>query len=185
MAIELSPSITLFLREDWGARKPEQKRLVFQGWDADEAFLHHTADRPRYEDLEDQKRVMRGYQDFHMDVRGWADLAYHFVVFEGFETQAGTEIPPRVFQGRERQYVPAAQERHNTGTLAVCVVGNYERDFFHESTRYAIEVLLNRYDSLRTLGAHRDVVNTTCPGKNAVAQIQRIADVCGLKRYEP
>lgn len=183
MPIELSPTITLYLRDDWAARRPADD-MASQGWDAHEAFLHHTADSPKYRDLDDQKRLMRGYQDFHMDTRKWSDIAYHFVVFEGFTTAAGTEIPARVFQGRERCYVPAAQEGHNRGTLAVCIVGNYEQDFLHANTRYAVEVLLNRYDDLRTLGGHRDVFGTSCPGRNVMRYLPRIAEVCGLRVYE-
>lgn len=180
--IELTESISLFTREDWGARRP--RPMTEQGWNAHEAFIHHTADTYKgLDSLAEQKARMRGYQAFHMDVRGWADIAYHFVVFPPFVTSEGTEISARVFQGRERNYVPAAQEGHNRGTLAVCVVGDYESEFLHRNTIYALEVLLARYDALRTLGGHRDVVSTSCPGDKLYAEVGRIADAVGLRRY--
>jgi len=183
VAIELTDSITLFLREDWGARTP-RCTLNEQGWNAHEAFLHHTADSYiGLDSLDEQKARMRSYQRLHMDTNGWCDIGYHFVVFPPFETVAGTDIPARGFQGRERNKVPAAPEGHNRGTLAVAVVGNYQTDFLHRNTIYALEVLLNRYDALRTLGGHRDVVSTNCPGGKLYAEIPHIADICGLKVY--
>lgn len=183
MAIHLTDSITLYVREDWSARPP--RGLIEQGWNAREVFIHHTADRPRPNTLEEQFRQMRAYQNFHMDVRGWNDLAYHFIVMQPFRSDGGADIPARIFQGRPRNMIPAAQEHHNTGTLAVCVMGDFSpgKDTLHRNTRFAIEVLLNQYDKLRVLGGHRQVVGTSCPGDQLYRELGKIADVCGLKRY--
>lgn len=186
MSVELSESITLYLREEWGARRA-RPGTAEQGWNAREAFIHHTADSYRgLDSFEEQCARMRAYQDLHMNLsdprHGWNDIGYHFVVFPPFQHR-GEEIPARVFQGRDRNLVPAAQLGHNEGTLAVCVVGNYESDFLHRNTIFALEVLLTRYDKLRYLGGHRDVVSTSCPGDRLYSELSRIAKVAGLKRY--
>ena len=159
-----------------------------QGWNAHEVFIHHTDDTATWLDsLEDQKRRMRAYQDFHMNTRGWSDIGYHAVVFPEFTTSAGTRVPARIFQGRERNYVPAAQQGHNTGTLAVCGVGAGDARF-KRNQRYAIEVYLNWLKEqgapLRTVGGHRDVTATQCPGDGVYRQdIPIIADATNLRRY--
>lgn len=164
--IKITDSISLYEREDWKARP--WRDFTNQGWDASEVFIHHTADEASGTDsIEDQKARMRGYQNYHMDVKGWDDIGYHYVVFPPFETNAGTDISARVFSGRPRNHVPAAQEGHNNDTLAIAVVRGGDRTMY-SNQRYAVEALINwikgRGASLRTLGGHRDASSTTCPG---------------------
>jgi hypothetical protein len=164
--IKLTDSISLYEREDWKARS--WRDFTSQGWDASEVFIHHTADEAAGTDsIDDQKARMRGYQNFHMDVRGWDDIAYHYIVFPPFETNAGTEIPARIFAGRPRNHVPAAQENHNRGTLAIAVVRGGDR-VMYQNQRYAVGVLINwlkdKGAPLQTLGGHRDASSTECPG---------------------
>lgn len=166
MSIKLTDSITLFDRDDWRARP--WRDWTNHGWDASEVFIHHTADEASGTDsLGDQKARMRGYQNYHMDVNGWSDIGYHYIVFPPFETDAGTDIPARIFQGRPRNHVPAAQQGHNTDTLAIAVVRGGDRRMYRNQ-RYAVEVLINwikdRGAPLQTLGGHRDVTSTSCPG---------------------
>lgn len=189
MATKLTDSITLYDREDWGAAQPRD--MTEQGWDAHEVFLHHTSDTAAgLFSLGEQCARMRYYQRLHMGAEGheaWADIGYHFVAFPPFVTPAGTEVPARLFQGRERHFVPAAQEGHNRGTLAVCVVGNYQKQVVPRNVIYAVEVLLkdlmSRGAPLKTLGGHKDVVSTECPGRNLYSEVTRIAAVCGLRPY--
>ena len=166
MSEKLTDSITYYDRSDWNARA--WKDFTDQGWDAGEVFIHHTADTATYIDsFEDQVKRMQSYQDYHMNVKGWDDIGYHAVVFPEFTTAAGTDVPARIFGGRPRNHVPAAQENHNHGTLAVAVVaaGDYH---MKRNQRYAVEVYLNHLlkagAPLKTLGGHRDVTSTSCPG---------------------
>lgn len=165
MSVKLTDNITFFEREDWGARP--WRDFIDQGWDAHEVFIHHTADSAAgINSLSEQKARMRVYQNFHMDTRGWSDIAYHAIVFPEF-TAGDNEISARIFQGRPRNHIPAAQEGHNTGTLAIAVVaaGNARMT---RNSRYAIEVYLNYLKDkgapLKTLGGHRDASSTECPG---------------------
>lgn len=183
---KLTNNISLYSREDWGARTPGD--MTEQGWNAREVFIHHTDDTATWLDsLDDQKARMRGYQNFHMNVRGWSDIGYHAVVFPEFTTHSGTEIPARIFQGRDRNYVPAAQEGHNRGTLAVAVVGAGDSRMLRNQ-RYAVEVYLNWLKEegapLRTLGGHRDVTSTSCPGNGIYTKdLPILRDATNLERY--
>lgn len=184
--IKLTESISLYGRDDWDARS--WRTYTDQGWNAHEVFIHHTADEASGTDsLSDQKARMRGYQNFHMDVRGWSDIAYHYIVFPPFETDAGTDIPARIFVGRPRNHVPAAQEGHNTDTLAIAVVRGGDRQMY-QNQRYAVEVLINwlkdRGAPLRELGGHRDASSTECPGDGIyVNDLPVIRDATNLNKY--
>lgn len=186
MSVQITDSITLFERDDWNARK--WRDFVDQGWDADEVFLHHTDDTAAgLNTLDEQKARMRVYQDFHMDTRGWDDIAYHIVVFPEFTTSSGTDIPARLFQGRPRDHVPAAQENHNSDTLAIAFVGAGNARTTRNA-RYAVEAYLNwlkdRGVPLKTLGGHRDVTATACPGNGIYSQdLPIIRSATGLREF--
>jgi hypothetical protein len=186
MSETLTDSITFYSRDDWNAR--DWRDWSDQGWDAHEVFIHHTDDEASgIDSFDEQVNRMKAYQNFHMDDRGWDDIGYHAVVFPPFKTSAGTEIPARIFQGRPRNHVPAAQAGHNSGTLAIAVVRGGDRRMF-QNQRYAIEVYLNHLvdagSPLRTLGGHRDVTSTSCPGNGIYSQdLPILQDATNLKAY--
>lgn len=181
MSVSITPKVTLFEREEWGYRTAGP--LVTQGWNAHEVFVHHTDDTAAGIDtLTEQKARMRSYQNFHIDGRGWNAIGYHYVVFPEFGS-----VYARIFEGRPRDRVPAAQEGHNTGTLAVCVVGAGDARM-DDSQRYAVEQLLKWLKDdgapLRTLGGHRDVTATSCPGDGIYAKdLPIIRSATDLRRY--
>lgn len=187
MPLRLTPSITLYTRIDWGARTPTKH--MGGNFPIEEAFLHHSTDRlaEHADTLAEQKAIARAIQRFHMDTRGWADIGYHFLVFQPY----GHRKYARIFQGRLLHNTPAAQLNYNRHTLAVCVIGNFDRDdALKENTRHAIRVLLNHVDDgtaidLATLGGHRDVTATDCPGDTLYRAIPTIAKAAGLKVYKP
>src|SRR5215213_9146051 len=140
MPEHLTDTITWYAREDWGAR--DWRGFADQGWDAHEVFVHHTDDTATWLDsFQDQCARMHGYQDYHMDVKGWDDIGYHAVVFPDFKAGDGSTIPARVFQGRPRDHVPAAQLNHNTGTLAIAVVAAADARMTRNQ-RYAVGVYI-------------------------------------------
>ena len=67
----------------------------------------------------------------------------------------------------------------------VCVVG----DFRYEDVKNATITCLRQVareahaHGVKTLGGHRDVVATACPGDHLYAQLDRIAKGSGLVRY--
>ena len=177
-----SETIRVYSRKDWGARAP--RPMTDQPGAPREAFLHHS-DGDRAESLRTlnaQKQRLRGIQAFHMDERGWSDVAYHFVLFQPY----GNLKYARIFEARDWRKVPAAQLGRNSGTLAVCVVGDFTSDVLKRNTRYAIELLLTTHPAgaqLRTLGGHRDVGATTCPGDGVYRWLPKIAEVVGLSLF--
>ena len=81
--------MNIISRQEWGARPPKAVTLEPA---VVELFLHHsvgegTTDADHDGDMGDD--YMRAMQNFHMDGRGWSDIAYNFigcphgVVYEG------------------------------------------------------------------------------------------------------
>lgn len=167
----------VYLRNTWGARDPHP---MTGGNVPHECFIHHSENEDAHGvvSLASQKRAVKAIQDFHMDGRGWSDIAYHYIVFQDFRGDGG-----RVFQGRDYHYVPAAQLNHNTNTLAICIYGDGRRDDMRPHTRYLIERLLKRFPNVSRVGGHRDVVSTECPGDKFYGSIPRIAKAAGIHLY--
>nr|XP_054755599.1 peptidoglycan-recognition protein LB-like [Lytechinus pictus] len=67
-------------REEWGARLAKDRSDM--ATPVPFVILHHTY-MPECFTFDECCKMMRSIQDFHMDVRGWDDIAYSFLVGEG------------------------------------------------------------------------------------------------------
>lgn len=186
---QLTPSVRVLERHDWHARQP---RAVTIQQAPHQAFIHHGAETDRearsVTRLDLAEQAMREIQDFHMDdpAHRWSDIAYHYVVFQ--DHGAGTLLA----EGRLVRHVPAAQLNHNTGTLAVCVFGTIDADDqLQDHTVYAITQLLAKaaaaktgVTALLTVGGHRDVTQTSCPGDMLYRALPRIAKGAHLELFK-
>ena len=177
--------IKIYTRARWGARPP---RSLSQDGPKLEAFLHHSAGTfsgpaEAIDTGAEQKEVMRRIQNYHMDVNGWSDIGYHFVVFQPY----GRLRLARIFQGRPVTAIPAAQLGHNSGTIAICVVDGLKGNKLRLSTKFQIIRLLRKLKkknpTLRVLGGHFNVTSTSCPGPYIKPAIPSIAARAGLKVY--
>lgn len=164
-------------RSSWNAASPKT-------WDIDRAngrwtriTVHHTAMLAR--NLRGVSASTAGYaiaqiQSQHMDVNGWADLGYHFMI----------DPDGRVWEGRSLTYVGAHASRdpntganHNLGNIGVCLLGNFEQEDPSSAALASLESLL---DGLRQkFGiAHREVYGhthfkaTDCPGQRLLPWVQ-------------
>lgn len=159
-------------RKSWRARDPRPGMARQADSIITEFFLHHPADPHNLSHLDtdgEQDAFMRGVQNFHMDdpQHHWNDIGYAFVVFQD----------GRVYRGRGRGHVPAAQLDHNTGTIAVlCAVGNGEAPT--PAMVRGLGALKDEMDKrvgrdLR-VRAHGDVTPTECPGPQVRAIIPQL-----------
>lgn len=144
-----------------------------------EAFLHHSTDPDglTYNTKSEQVAKIDAIDTFHRRDRGWAMTGYHWIVFQ----RTGTRNAARGFAVRPALYVPAAQANHNTRTLAICVIGDGEREQIFNDTIHCVARIIRMYSNIRTVGGHRDVVGTTCPGKNFYRALPAIAHEAGVK----
>ena len=149
-------------REEWGARKPRRKHNI--PVPTRELWQHHTVGDYR------GAAGIRAIQDFHMDGRGWSDIAYSFVI---------DRRTLKVYEGRGFGVAGGHTKGHNTISHAICVTGNF--DLYQptdELLRKIAELIRYGYKlgkwPLKLTGGHRDVGNTACPGKYLYLAIPKI-----------
>jgi len=160
--------VRIISRRQWGAAKPKD-RTYQDARSVRELFLHYS-ESPSASALEAQKRIMRDLQAFHMGPeRGWSDIAYNYLVFNGTR--------PRVFYGRGARVVPAAQLNHNTGTVAVCVVMRADEKLTWQTKLQLRRFIwhLRRKVICRNVPVrpHSAVTETSCPGDQLRAFIKK------------
>jgi len=162
-------TVDIIARADWGARLPRHRYHI--DTPTPELWLHHTAGNHR------GANGMRAIQAFHMDTRGWSDIAYSFVV---------DRISLNVYEGRGAGIAGGHTRGHNRTSHAICVMGNFE-DLIPQTD--LLELLAELVDHGHTqgwwpaqfTGGHRDVASTACPGRNLYAQIPVINQWIDLK----
>ena len=162
----------------WGARKP--KSITPMKTPVSEVWCHHSAgvsppDLPQAkDDIEKQgeRSTMRGIKNFHLDGRGWVDIAYNFVIMPS----------GRVYRGRGWTRQGAHTEGHNDHSVATCFAGNFEiekpTDKAIKSARQLVArgKQLKRLTSTVRVGGHRDAsgAQTACPGKHLYQRLGEI-----------
>ena len=148
----------LITRAQWGARPPRSRPPEdFTGatahWEGPHMGTFPHASCPA---------KVRGIQAFHMDARGWSDIAYNAVVCpHGY-----------VFEGRGRGVRSAANGTNvgNDADGAVCYLGG-EGDPFTPEGAAAMADALHWLSPGGQRHAHRDWKPTTCPGDTIAAWV--------------
>lgn len=153
--------INLVTRRDWGARQP---KYVNRGSLNDISTCHWNGPTITVygKTIWDHSRcpvLVRGIQDFHMDGRGWSDIAYNFVECpHGF-----------TFEGRGLNVINGANgtnEGNRTSHAVMCLAGennpfpDVEKMGFRECVMY----IANNTAAPEGCKGHRDHKSTACPG---------------------
>jgi len=152
----------IITRDVWAARKPTSVKHV--PVPVRETWLHHSASGQH------GAQGVRDIQAYHMDRRGWSDIAYSFVVDDH------PDGPVRIFEGRGWGVAGAHTAGHNTVSHGFCVAGNFEVRRPSTAALEAVAWLLRRQHRLgfgpqALSGGHRDVAATACPGRFLYEQI--------------
>lgn len=170
-------ALRIYSRQEWGA-KPPTRRMTRQT-SPSEAFIHYSASTgaSKLNSFAKQSAAVRAIQDYHQG-QEWADVGYHYIVCQPYFPLRRA----RVFRCRNTMYTPAAQAGHNTGTIAICVIADGSNEL-KRNTRYAIEQLLRYHGSVKSVGGHRDVVSTSCPGDKIYRALPIVARAAGKKLY--
>lgn len=156
--------MNIITRADWGARPARHANRI--DTPTPELWLHHTAGNHR------GANGMRAIQAFHMDSRGWSDIAYSFVV---------DRISLDVYEGRGAGIAGGHTRGHNRVSHAICVMGNFEHLIPQDDLLELLAELVAHGHSQgwwpdQFTGGHRDAsgANTACPGRNLYAHIPHI-----------
>lgn len=162
------PGMNLVTRKQWGAVKPRDITLLPKNA-VDTIVYHYTAaDADVQTDHRNCTARVRGVQRFHMETRGWNDIAYSFLPCKhGF-----------VFEGRGYQAQTAATGNDNDHTLAVCFLGGDKAnrdDVTNEGRRAEVEItqaIESFYKRRLKYRGHRDFMSTSCPGDELYSYVR-------------
>lgn len=107
--------------------------------------------------------TVKSFANYHMQVRGWKAIGYHFVI----------DTKGVIWAGRKMSVIGShAGSAGNPGSIGVCLVGNFEAgDKPTEAQKKALAALHvalhDRYYGSAALKIrfHREFMNTGCPGK--------------------
>ena len=112
--------------------------------------LHHTATR---------QATVDSIHRHHRDVNGWLGFGYHFFINRG----------GNVFNGRPLNSEGAHTLGYNHTSIGVCFEGDFESmHMTQEQVDAGIELvryIRNLYPETR-IARHKDLNNSSCPGKN-------------------
>lgn len=184
--VDHPPIIT---REEWGARAVNheaEEEFGFYSLDNPEGWREYDTDlREAYQTVVvhhsslyeiDDDTTMREIQNLHLDERGWADIAYHF----------GVGLTGKVYEGRKMSARGTHTELHNTGSLGICLFGNFEEISPTQTQLDNTQALVNWLAirlRLTHLAAHREFNDTTvCPGANLYPVLDKMAERAFLQR---
>lgn len=154
--------IEIIDRQGWGARAPRRRSTI--PVPTPELWLHHTAGNHA------GAAGMRSIQNFHMDIRGWSDIAYSFVI---------DRTTLDVFHARGAGVLGGHTFGRNSISHAICVMGNFDNTSVSNALVDRVAELVKHgheqgwWPSMLT-GGHRDVRATSCPGDNLYSQIDEI-----------
>lgn len=138
---------TIVSRSEWGARPRKWLTPISR---SQGMFVHHTVTG------EGGAETVRAVQNYHMDVKGWSDIAYSWLV-----TADGT-----IYEGRGWGVQGGHTEGYNSVSHAVSYVGNGDQNVT-EAARASMNWVIaehNRRYGNGFVQNHNDVDNTGCPG---------------------
>lgn len=179
-------AMKLVSRAEWKARPPK-KRLVKElntettgHW---EGPLITVFGKPEW-DHQSCASLIRGIQNFHMDTRGWDDIAYNFV-----------ECPHGyTFEGRGLDVISAANGTNvgNQNSHAVCFLAGEGNPFKMEEKvgfKEAVKYIAEKTGAPNSARGHRDWKSTACPGNERydwiLARMPVDAEVPWPPAYKP
>lgn len=131
--------------------------------------IHHSG---FYED--DGLSTLAEIQRVHRNDRGWADVGYHFMI-----DKDGT-----IYEGRDITVRGVHVEGYNTGSLGVCMLGDFRFEapsLAQLNATYALNDWLVFRLGVTHLAGHQQFNDwTVCPGTFVISQLEDIANRAGL-----
>lgn len=168
-------------REDWGARPPARPYVTFPDSKYVGMEAHHTVGQGGVPAAQGAREV----QNFHLDVKGWTDIFYAFLIH-----QDGTLVEGRGWnkaQGTENTWDPDGSGPIPKGYLMpVVFLGNYESgqsglppalqltDAQVETWHALRAFLLAKNPQATGVRYHKMRSGTACPGNNVIDNFYKL-----------
>lgn len=175
-SLTATTSTLLLCRDAWGARPARSggKRHTIT-----RMTLHHEA--VALGENRNAPSHLRQDQRYHQDQHGWIDIAYH----------VGVDRNGNIYELRSTEIAgDTATDYDTTGHFLVLCEGDFDQEAVPEAqlqgaARAFAWAAQNFHVSSDTLAGHRDLAQTSCPGRNLYAHLssgdlkRRIDDLLG------
>ena len=158
-----------FVRSEWCPTGNCKEHPNPSFTDVTHLVVHHSAGT---NESDDWPAVVRSIWDYHVNGRGWSDIGYNWLV----------DPEGKIYEGRSNDAIGAHFCGTNTGTIGVCMLGNFTEVSPKPEAIATLKQLLswkaceNGIDptssvyhassemTLPTIIGHRDGCATACPG---------------------
>lgn len=147
-------------REEWGARAPKST-TSFSGEGL--PTIHYNGPAMRLKSSVEERAALRGIQRYHMDTKGWSDIAYNFAV--------GNSGLIYTLRGANVRSAANGTNTSNSRHLAIFLLLG-EGETPSSEMISGVNLLLNYLEKDGVLG-HRDHKATQCPGNIVYDMIKR------------
>ncbi len=156
-------TVTITSRGAWGARRPVKVVPIPR---TPRLWLHHTVTSQRADATQ-----LRSIQAYHMDGRGWNDIAYSFLV--GHDGS--------LWEGRGALVAGGHTEGDNSTSHAICAIGDWDAevppaDLLESIAQLTAHGFQHGWWPDEVTGGHREApgAQTACPGRHLQAAIPAI-----------
>nr|CAD7573015.1 unnamed protein product [Timema californicum] len=147
-------------RAEWGARTPAAEPQPLVVSPVPYVVVHHGGTKKYCYDQNTCSAIVRSYQNYHIDTKGWNDIGYSFVIGED----------GHVYEGRGWDFVGAHAPGYNTQSIGICVIGDFSDRLPNEEALTALSDLISCGVDIGKIGegyhviGHRQTRDTLCPG---------------------
>lgn len=141
--------MAIYSRSDWSAANAKYRNSVSV---SKGLFIHHSAGPIT--------QTPKQIQDYHMQTKGWSDIAYSWLV----------DHKGNIYEGRGWGIAGGHTKGFNSTSHAICYIGNTETADATEAAKQSINLLIAEYESKYGKGfilPHLEAAGaaTACPGK--------------------
>lgn len=158
-----------YTRADWHARKPRPGPGLLYGATVRSITLHWPATSQPIRGVEHVMAALRSWQDYHMDDKGWSDIAYQ----EAYDQDGNTYILRGLdVQSGANGDTDANEE--NGALLLILAPGEHPSPAMMKAVRSGIARHRALFAKSRGVKGHSDVrpEPTSCPGPIVLALIR-------------
>ncbi len=171
-----------------GEQKAEAGRYVIPTWEppiykyffqfteyverksTERIVIHHTGF------AEDKDSTAADIHKYHQEVNGWAGIGYHYLIRKN----------GRIEQGRQPEMVGAHALHHNGNSVGISLAGNFEIGKPTAEQMASVKELVlwlclkYRLNPVKegVIVGHRDLNDTSCPGKDLYRRLGEIRSFC-------
>lgn len=153
--------MTTYRRKAWGARKARPGGWRINPLEVTGVVLHWPGMDKPLRTVTSVKAALRGWQTYHMDGRGWSDIAYTHAI-----DQQGNRYRLRGAAKRSAANGDTALNRRYLAILLVVAPGEEPTPAMIKATQKLIRSYRRRYWRCREILGHGQVRSggTACPG---------------------